>query len=149
MATPEATELKHYDAMHACFTDLSSSGNSIHRFFEKNVLSGTVIGKLNPDHDFIYGRAQVEGAQAPFGLAMYLLHGVPEQVFFSRHFESNEGETNPSPDDYTVIITRIGDKLSAETCGKPLHINEPFDAWVVRKLADLSTVIRGYRIPEE
>ncbi len=148
MATPEATELG-CDVLRAYFTDLNMSGNSVQGFFERNVLPGTIICKLSPEHDFIYGRAQIEGAQAPFGLAMHLLCGIPEKVFFSRVFESTEGESSPKPDDYTVIITRIGDKLSAETCGKPLHINEPFGAWVVRKLADLTAVVRGYRIPEE
>ena len=140
MSTQDRTEVKHYDAMDACFTDLSEAGSLIRNFFRRNVLAGTIVGKLNSDHDLIYGKAQVDGGERPFGLAMYLSHGIPVQIFFSKNFDV----VNPATGDYTVNITRIESKLSAETSGNPLHLNEPFDSWVVSRLAFLSDVMRAY-----
>ena len=70
---------------------------------------------------------------------MHLSHGIPVQIFFSKNFDV----VNPA-DDYTVNITRIESKFSAETSVSPLHLNEPFDSWVVSRLASLSDVIRAY-----
>ena len=51
MPTQDRTEVKHYEAIDACFTDLSEAGSLIRNFFKRNVLAGTIVGKLNPEHD--------------------------------------------------------------------------------------------------
>ncbi len=144
MATQDRTEVQSYEAIDAFFTDLSEAGNLIRNFFKRNVLAGTIVGKTSSDRDLIFGKAQVEGGERPFGLAMYLSHGIPMQIFFSKNFDVVRDTGGPATSDYTVNMTRIGSKLSAETSGNPLHLNEPFGAWVASKLASLSGVIREY-----
>ena len=146
MSTKDRIELIHNEATDACFTDTSKAGSVIRDFFRRNVLAGTIVGKINPEHDFIYGKALVEGGERPFGLAMYLSHGIPIQIFLSKNFDVVSDTGSPATSDYTVNITRIGSLLSAETSGNPLHLDKPFDSWVVSMLASLPEVLRAYNV---
>lgn len=145
MSNQDRTEVKHYEAIDACFTDTSEAGSLIRNFFRGNVVASTVVGERRSDLDLIYGNALVDGRITSFGLVMYLSKGIPLQIIFSNDPDFVKFPERYKKGNWYVNIKQKEDKtLRAKAVGDGLHLDEPYGVWVASRVSSLSTEIGRY-----